>query len=231
MLVSVVIPTLNEAWSIVRTLDAVREGYSDQQVELIVADGGSQDGTLDLLPAGVVGLRSPRGRARQMNAGARVARGQVLVFCHGDTLLPHGWREAILDALSDSRVSGGAFQVKLEPAAGILHWTNRLRLPPVWQITMGDQVQFMRREVFDQIGGFPDIPLMEDIEMSRSLHRQGRLVRLPLRVTTSSRRFVERGPWRQWWLSARCLVRYLWFGATPQEIAAVYRSSREEAVS
>lgn len=228
MLVSVVIPTLNEAESIRRTLAAARDGYSDEQVELIVSDGGSQDGTLDLLPDDVLAMRSPQGRARQMNAGAGAASGRVLVFCHGDTLLPHGWREAVLDALSDPSVSGGAFQVKLEPAAGILHWTNRLRLPAAWQITMGDQVQFMRRTVLCEIGGFPDIPLMEDIEMSRALHRLGRLVRVPLRVTTSSRRFLERGPWRQWWLSARCLVRYLWFGATPQEIAAVYRSSREE---
>ena len=231
MLVSVVIPTLNEAESIRRTLAAARDGYPAEQVELIVSDGGSQDGTLGLLPADVAALRSPRGRARQMNAGASAAKGHVLVFCHGDTLLPQGWREAVLDALSDPSVSGGAFQVKLEPAAGILHWTNRLRLPEAWQITMGDQVQFVRRTVFGEIGGFPDIPLMEDIEMSRALHRHGRLVRVPLRVTTSSRRFLERGPWRQWWLSARCLVRYLWFGATPQEIAAVYRSSREEAAS
>lgn len=93
---------------------------------------------------------------------------------------------------------------------------------------MGDQGQFMSRATFERVGGFPEIPLMEDVEMSRALHKAGRLVRAPLRMTTSSRRFLERGPLRQWFLAVTNMIRYLYLGATPEQIADKYRSSREE---
>lgn len=229
-LVSVIIPALNEAEYIGAAIAAARRAYSSAEVEIVVADGGSSDGTPGLLPDHVTLLRAARGRAVQMNRGAAAAHGDVFVFCHADTELPAGWREAVLTALARPEVSGGAFGTLIVPARGILHMINRLPLPADWRIMLGDVAQFMRRETFERLGGFPDIPLMEDVEMARVLHRVGRLVRLPLRVKTSSRRFLERGPLRQllriFWL----MVRYLYLGATAEEVAVAYRSSREEGL-
>jgi rSAM/selenodomain-associated transferase 2 len=229
MLVSVIIPTLNEAQNIRQTIRAARREYDPNQVEVIVSDGGSTDGTLDLVPDDVTLVHAPRGRAVQMNHGADESRGEIIVFCHADSKLPSGWRQAVIDALADPSTSGGTFQTLILPAKGLLHIRNHLRFPANWKIMFGDQVQFMRRETLAQIGGFPEIPLMEDVEMSRSLHKVGKLVRLPLRVTTSSRRFLERGVLRQTIMNGISMFRYLYLGATPQDIAKTYRSSREES--
>lgn len=229
MLVSVVIPTLNEAPHIERTLAAARRAYAPPAVEIIVADGGSSDGTPDLLPEGVTLVRAPRGRGVQMNRGAAAAQGEILLFCHGDTRLPEGWREAVVAALERPGVSGGTFSIQFLPARGILHLINLPRYPADWRLMYGDQGQFMRRVTFEEIGGFPEIPAMEDVEMMRRLHQVGRLVRLRLRVTSSSRRFLERGPLRQMWLNASVVLRYLYLGATAEEIAHDYYVTRRDA--
>jgi rSAM/selenodomain-associated transferase 2 len=229
MLVSVVIPALNEAENIAETVAAARRGYSDDEVEIIVVDGGSTDGTPERVPPGVALISSPRGRAVQMNRGAAASHGEALAFCHADSLLPAGWREAIVHALAQHGVSGGTFQTLILPAKGILHIRNHMRFPANWRIMFGDQVQFMSRATFEQVGGFPEIPLMEDVEMARVLHEAGKLVRIPLRVTTSSRRFLERGALCQALMNARNMFRYLYLGATPEDIVRVYRSSREES--
>jgi len=228
MLVSVIIPALNEAENILTTLASVRRDYRPDQVEILVVDGGSVDGTPDVVPEHVILIHAPRGRAVQMNRGAHASHGQVLLFCHADTLLPAGWREALIKALDTPGVSGGAFQLTYQPARGYLRLRNHLRLGAGWRTMMGDQGQFMSRATFERVGGFPEIPLMEDVEMSRALHKAGKLVRVPLHITTSSRRFLERGLLRQWLLSFTNVVRYLYLGATPEQIAARYRSSRED---
>ncbi|HUV88141.1 MAG TPA: TIGR04283 family arsenosugar biosynthesis glycosyltransferase [Anaerolineae bacterium] len=232
MRVSVIIPALNEVEHIQQAIAAARGDYTPDEVEVIVVDGGSSDGTPELVPPDATLMRaegaSPRGRAAQMNRGAAASHGEVLVFCHADSRLPAGWREAVLEVLSLPGVRGGSFQLAIVPARGILRLLNRLRFGANWRIMFGDQAQFTWRAVFEQVGGFPDVPLMEDLELSRKLHRAGRLVRVPLRVTTSSRRFLERGPLRQWLLDVWLVVRYLVLGATAQEIARVYRSSRED---
>lgn len=227
MLVSVIIPALNEAQHIRQAIAAARQDYTRDQVEVIVVDGGSTDGTAALVPSSVTLVRSPRGRAVQMNRGAAASRGEILVFCHADSQLPAGWRTAVIGALSLPGISGGSFQVAILPARGILYLINRLRLPADWRCVFGDQAQFMARVTFDRIGGFSEIPLMEDLEMSRKLHRAGQLVRIPLRVTTSSRRFLEHGPLRQWLLDIWYVIQYLYLGAGPEEIARLYTSSRE----
>lgn len=226
--VSVVIPTLNEAANIDACIAAARNGYRAGQVEIIVSDGGSTDNTCDHLPPDVALVRSPRGRGIQMNRGAAIAHGDVLVFCHADVRLPHGWYEAMLTALDRPGVSGGAFQIAYHPPQGILHLINRIKFPENWRGIHGDRAQFMRRATFTAIGGFPEIPLMEDVEMARALSARGRMVLVPLRVTASSRRYLDRGPLRQFLSSIWNMVRYLYFGASPEEIAHVYRSSREE---
>jgi len=167
-----------------------------------------------------------------MNAGAANARGDILVFCHADSQLPEGWREAVIAALDMPGVSGGTFQTLILPANWMLAIRNRWVFPANWKIMFGDQVQFMRRATFEAVGGFPEIPLMEDVEMSRALNKVGRVVRIShqYRVITSSRRFAERGFLRQSLLNGLSMLRYLYLGATPKDIARVYRSSREEDV-
>ncbi|NBD36074.1 MAG: glycosyltransferase [Chloroflexi bacterium] len=228
MLISVIIPALNEAENIQTCIEAARRGYSADQVEIIVADGGSSDGTPDLAPPDVTVVHSPRGRGVQMNRGAQVATGEGFVFCHADSYLPRGWYEAVVEVLRQPDVSGGNFQPLISPAKGVLHLVNHIIFPTDWRIMFGDSAQFMSREIFEQVGGFQDIPLMEDVEMSRALHNAGRLVCIRLRVKTSSRRFLERGATRQWLFTVWCMIRYLYLGASPEDIARVYRSSREE---
>lgn len=228
MLISIIIPTLNEQETIAACIRAARRDYTPDDVEIVVADGGSQDETVTRVPAGITTVHAPRGRASQMNRGAAAAGGEVLVFCHADTRLPEGWREAVIETLQTPGVSGGAFQITYQPARGILHLINRLTFRGNWQAVHGDRAQFMTRETFEDIGGFPEIPLMEDVEMARALHTRGTIKLIPKRVTSSSRRYLERGPLRQYALSIYLMARYLYVGATPEEIARIYRSSREE---
>ncbi|TFG70392.1 MAG: glycosyltransferase [Anaerolineales bacterium] len=228
--ISVIIPALNEAENIVTTINAARRAYTADQIEIIVVDGGSHDGTVDLISPDIQVIQAPRGRAVQMNLGAEASKGELLVFCHADSQLPSSWREVVIDALKDPGVSGGTFQTKILPATGFFIWRNTWVMPVNWKIMYGDQVQFMRRTAYDQVGGFPDLPLMEDVEMSRALNHIGKLVRIDpsFRVITSSRRFMERGLIRQSLQNAVNMIRYLYFGATPEDIAKSYRSSREK---
>jgi rSAM/selenodomain-associated transferase 2 len=231
-LVSVIIPTLNEAESILACIVAARGVYAADEVEIIVADGGSTDGTIALIPSYARVVQAPRGRGVQMNHGAALARGEVLLFCHADTRLPDGWREAVIEVLSAPAVSGGGFQRVFEPARGFIHVINRIKIRDNWRLLHGDRAQFMSRATFEAVGGFPEFPLMEDVEMGRLLHRQGRirLVPLPLQVVSSSRRLLERGPFRQYCLTGWYRFRYFHLGATPEDIARAYRSSREEHI-
>lgn len=228
MLVSVIIPTLNEARGIQRTLAAARRAYGLDEVEILVVDGGSTDGTLTEIQSPDVLVRSPAGRAVQMNRGAATAQGEILVFCHADTHLPPGWREPVIAALHQPWVSGGSFSFRIVPPRGILHLINLPRYPADWRLMYGDQAQFMRRDTFEMIGGFPEVPAMEDMAIMWKLQAAGELVRLPLRVTTSSRRFLAQGPLRQLILNASVIFRYIYLGATPEEIACTYYGTQRD---
>ena len=165
-----------------------------------------------------------------MNRGAAASRGQVLVFCHADSHLPTGWREAVIDALIRPGVSGGTFRTLILPEeAWILRLRNRMPQRADWREMHGDQAQFMTRATFERVGGFPELSLMEDVEMSRALHREGELVRITPHVITSSRRYLERGALRQALRNRWNLFRYLYLGATPKQIAQTYRTRREGA--
>jgi rSAM/selenodomain-associated transferase 2 len=224
----VVVPALNEADQIVACVEAAGRGYGEDEVEVIVVDGGSTDGTVDLIPNYVRVAHAPRGRAVQMNYGATLARGGTLLFCHADTRLPAGWREAVVSALSLPGVSGGAFQRRYQPAVGlIIRWLNRAHNIGHWFFVHGDRCQFMTRAVFDAIGGFPELPLMEDLEMSRALARHGRIKMIPLRVISSSRRLLEIGTFRMGLRSIWYCFSYVALGVSAEKIARHYRSSRE----
>jgi rSAM/selenodomain-associated transferase 2 len=193
-----VIPTLNEADNLERLLPDLQARCGG--AEMIVADGGSDDGTRQVAERfpDIRVLAGPRGRARQMNAGALRARGDVILFLHADTRLPDRALEAVAAALDDQRVIGGRFDVRfdsLRPVLRMIAWFMNLR-SRLSGISTGDQAIFVRRRAFESIGGYPDIPLMEDIELCRRLKRHGRLAALRARVTTSARKWEREGALR-----------------------------------
>jgi len=226
--ISVIIPTLNEAENIQATLQAARRDYSPAEVEIILVDGGSTDNTLEGVSKDVHVIQTRPNRAHQMNQGAEASQGAILVFCHGDTQLPQGWRESVLAALKDDQVVGGAFQSRLSPENAFLRWANRVKLPRDWRFMYGDQCLFLRRTVFTSLGGYPILPLMEEVELARGMAQKGKLARIDSRVVTDSRRMLENGALKQILRNAWRMIRYLYLDASPQEIADTYRSSREK---
>ena len=194
-MLSIVIPALDEAVNLARLLPELAERCPD--AEVIVVDGGSSDRTAEVVRSysGTRYLTSERGRARQMNTGAREAGGDVLLFLHADTLLPADASAAVARALADPAVAGGRFNVRFASPrwpfrviAAFMNWRSR-----VTRIATGDQAIFVRRAAFEALGGYPDLPLMEDIELSRRLKRIGRMACLPLCVTTSARKWERDG--------------------------------------
>ncbi|AOG24287.1 TIGR04283 family arsenosugar biosynthesis glycosyltransferase [Acidovorax sp. RAC01] len=224
---SVIVPMLNEAAAL-PVLCAQLESLAVQGIEVILVDGGSSDGSADRAEQmaqhmGFAVVRSARGRAVQMNGGAARARGDVLLFLHADTRLPAA-APALLTALDAQAVAWGRFDVTIEgrPAmlkvvAVLMNWRSRIT-----GIATGDQAIFMTRKAFDAVGGFPVQPLMEDIEITSRLRRLARPVCLAERVTTSGRRWEQRGVWRTIVLMWRLRWAY-WRGVPASDIAKAYR--------
>jgi rSAM/selenodomain-associated transferase 2 len=192
MLISVIIPVLNEESAIgplLKNLVAL-EGTK----EVIVVDGGSTDRTAQLAAPFAKLIDSPRGRALQMNAGAEAAKGDVLLFLHADTHLPPDALGAIERCVHDDSMVGGRFRVRLDNPGWryrMVGWNINMRDRLVGGFT-GDQAIFVRRDVFRDLGDYPPLALMEDLEFARRMRRKGQVARLPLYVTTSARRW-ERG--------------------------------------
>jgi rSAM/selenodomain-associated transferase 2 len=207
--VSVIVPVLDEASNLEWLLPDLAARWPEADV--VVVDGGSRDATLGVVarhPA-VQCVTARAGRARQMNAGARASRGAVLLFLHADTRLPDGALEAIEHALGDPTVVGGRFDVRFDsrrPIMRVVAWFMNAR-SRLTGIATGDQALFVRRDVFQTLGGFPEIPLMEDVEFSRRLKRAGHLACLRLRVTTSARKWEQEGPMRT--IALMWLLRFL----------------------
>jgi rSAM/selenodomain-associated transferase 2 len=235
MRISVIIPTLDEECTIMALLaHTVSLGFD----ELIVVDGGSLDQTPVLVesyrrntqlpaPNSVRLMTAPCGRARQMNEGSTASSGEILLFLHADTLLPEDAKATIETALADHRMVGGWFDVRFDSPSmwgtiisRMMNWRSRMS-----GIATGDQALFVRRHIFEQIGGFADIPLMEDIDFSRRLKRRGATAALNSTVTTSFRRWERHGPLRT--ILLMWALRFLyWIGVGPHTLNRWYGLAR-----
>jgi rSAM/selenodomain-associated transferase 2 len=223
--ISIIVPALNEASGIAATLRRARQPGVR---EIIVVDGGSTDHTRALAQelADVV-CSAPRGRARQMNGGAERAAGDILLFLHADTLLPAGFVTAVTAACHLPGVVGGRFDVELLPSspllrltANLINWRSRLS-----RIATGDQAMFVRRDVFERMGGYANIPLMEDVELSRRLKRAGHIACLRQRVASSARRWQKDGVVRT--ILLMWALRALYFaGVSPVRLRRLYDDAR-----
>jgi rSAM/selenodomain-associated transferase 2 len=221
MKLSIIMPVFDEAAEIGAALTALAP-FRARSVEVIVADGGSGDGTAALArPLADYVIASPRGRAVQMNAGATVAHGDVLVFLHADTRLPEGADRLVTDGLARSNRVWGRFDVRFDGGglgliAFMMNWRSR-----VTGIATGDQAMFVARTTFENAGGFPAIALMEDVALSMRLKRSGRPLALRTRVTTSARRWRKHGVLRTILLMWKLRLAFS-LGANPAKLARAY---------
>jgi rSAM/selenodomain-associated transferase 2 len=235
MTISVIIPTLNEEQTIIAALAHTADLGFD---ELIVVDGGSVDQTPVLVESYRLSTQSSTlsplrlvtalpGRALQMNEGAKASSVETLLFLHADTQLPDDAKTMITTALADHRTVGGRFDVRFDRPSiwgtmisGMMNWRSRMS-----GLATGDQALFVRRSIFEQMGGFADIPLMEDIEFSRRLKRTGVVAALTMTVTTSFRRWEQHGPLRT--ILLMWTLRFLyWIGISPSYLAKWYKAAR-----
>jgi rSAM/selenodomain-associated transferase 2 len=222
-MLSIIIPCLNEAECIADTLAALGPARR-RGAEVIVVDGGSDDGTTNrAAPMADAVISAPRGRASQMNAGARRARGEILLFLHADSRPPEALDGLVIDGLKRARRNWGRFDVSIDgehpllrAVERLMNWRSRLT-----GIATGDQGIFVTRTLFTAAGGFRDMPLMEDIELSKRLKRYGPPLCLRHRIVTSGRRWEERGVVRTILLMWRLRLAY-WLGADPRRLATRY---------
>ena len=232
MSIAVIIPVLNEQDMLPSLLNTLLPlGFE----EVILVDGNSQDRSVEVAQTCLKTLchpyyriiSGPKGRATQMNAGAAQATADILLFLHADTKLPHNARNAIEEALSNSQGVGGRFDVRFPQDRGYAWLVSRMmnHRSRLSGICTGDQAMFVRRAVFESMGGFADMPLMEDIEFSRRLKRRGIVVALKETVITSFRRWEQQGPLRtilrMWFLRF-----FYWMGWDPQRLQKYYNHAR-----
>jgi rSAM/selenodomain-associated transferase 2 len=222
MKISIIIPALNEATNLPQLLSQLAP-LRQRGAQLIIADGGSTDGSPEQLADLAQWLSAPRGRARQMNAGAAQATGEVLWFVHADSQLPEQADGLIAGALAcgqhcwgrfDLRISGRPWLLKV--VAQLINWRSRLT-----GIATGDQGIFVLRSTFESIGGFAELPLMEDVELTSRLSKISQPACIRERLTTSGRRWESRGLWQTIFLMWRLRWAY-WRGVPIEQIAKAY---------
>ncbi|MGH2926990.1 MAG: TIGR04283 family arsenosugar biosynthesis glycosyltransferase [Solirubrobacteraceae bacterium] len=205
------------------SVERLRHDFPD--CELVVVDGSSGDGTAERASAHCRVLDSPPGRARQMNLGAEATRSEVLWFIHADVEVDPSALGQLRAVLADEEVVGGGLSLRFDRRSlglDYLAWSSTRRARYLHQV-FGDQALFVRRDVFDELGGFPDLPIMEDLELSRRLARVGHLAVLDTAATASARRLVEHGTWSL--IVYMQYLRLLYFaGIDPAAIARRYRA-------
>ena len=225
---SIIVPAFHEGENINALIESLNRLDSDHQSEIVIVDGAEEKDTLRAIDRNpVMKISSEKGRAKQMNAGASIARGEILIFLHADTDLPIHALEKIHLLLERKEVVGGAFDLGIKSDRPIFKvigklssWRSRLS-----RIPLGDQAIFIRREYFNRIGGYKEIPLMEDVELMRRIKRSGNKIWIfDERVMTSPRRWKKEGviccTLRNWTLRA-----LYFFGVSPHKLAIFYRSS------
>lgn len=221
--ISIIIPTLNEAKTIAQTLTSTQQGANN--VEVIVVDGGSEDNTRAIAQSlGVKVLSTTTGRATQMNVGAKVATGDILLFLHADTHLPAEFDTLVRTTLTQPGFIAGAFALRIDAtliSLRLIEWGVNWRSR--WlQMPYGDQAIFLKSVVFQKMGGFPELPLMEDFELMRQLRRLGRVAIVPVPVLTSARRWLKQGVFKTTLMNQIAIVAYL-LGVSPERIQRWYR--------
>jgi len=217
---SVIIPALNEAQRISHAISSV--GSIDPSAEIIVVDGGSTDATIRAAEeTGASVLCFPRGRGVQCNAGARAASGDVLLFLHADTKLPHDAFEVLERFFCDPKIQIGTFRLRFDHAHWLLRFYASLTSIDSLFTRFGDQCIVVRKSFFETLGGFPDWPLFEDVQFLRSARHCTRVVSFPAKVITSSRRFVRFGMLQTQWMNVRLFIRYL-LRTPPEKLAQIY---------
>jgi len=226
MKISIIIPVLNEEKELRRTLTSLLVTKNE---ELIIVDGGSKDRTVDIAKEFTSNVyQTVRGRAHQMNYGAREAAGDLLLFFHSDCVLPRNAYKLIRETLSDGSVSAGAFDLSIDHDSfcyRIIEKGANIR-SRVTSIPYGDQGLFLSKDLFVQIGGYPDIPIMEDIAIAKELRQAGRIRFLKEKVKTSPRRWIAEGPvfttMRDWMIA----LLYGTFNVPPDKLSNFYRDVR-----
>ena len=222
-MISVIIPTLNEPESTRRAVLSASQCSDTEIIVVQAATASAAPDPIEGLSSEVTVLASPPGRARQMNCGAQHANGDLLLFLHSDTQLPAGYDECVHDALDRPSTVAGAFSLRIDAPGALLRVIERAVAfrSQVCGFPYGDQALFLRKSVFDDLGGFPMLPIMEDFELVRKLRRRGRLHTVPARVLTSARRWKRLGAIRTTLLNQAFIAAYL-SGVSPDWIARRY---------
>jgi rSAM/selenodomain-associated transferase 2 len=222
---SIIVPVLNEADQINPLIEHIHNQGFGPLYEVIVVDGDPQGGTVRIIQdKDVTAITTEKGRGRQMNAGAAVARGEILIFLHADTKLPDGALEKISRVLEDQNYVGGAFDLRIDSDRLFLKYiATRASLRSRWnRIPYGDQAIFIRKKYFDQIGGYKEIPLMEDVDLMRRIKKDGKqIVILPDKARTSARRWESEGTLYTT-LRNQIFVRLFNLGISPHRLTKYY---------
>ena len=223
--ISIIIPTLNESQRLGATLKSAKAGTD---VEVIVVDGGSSDGTLELAKDyGVKLLTTAAGRAKQVNTGALAASGDVLLFLHGDTILPKKFEQYVRDIVANPATVAGAFKLGIDGREVGLRLIERLAnfRSRLFKMPYGDQAIFLRVDIFHSVGGFPEMEIMEDFVFMQRIKRHGRIAIAPAAVATSARRWLKLGILKTTLINQVVLLAYF-LGRDPAWLARWYRRKK-----